>query len=121
MPLTIEPSNEVNFILTRGATFNPELIWENSDGTVVNLTGYTARMDVRADPTSAELLTQLLTGSGITIDGPNGKISLLIASATTKTFLWTSAAYDLFLTSGTGIVTALIFGRIIMKEAVTKI
>ncbi|GAB2468385.1 hypothetical protein GCM10027187_40730 [Streptosporangium sandarakinum] len=107
-------------LIEQGATFEHELDVEDDGGPVV-LTGYAARMDIRPCAGSATLLHHLDTrAGGITIDGPAARITLLIPSAVTATFAWTSAVYDLLLTAPSGREQFLIEGPVTVKPGVTR-
>lgn len=41
----------------QGTTFTRTFVWQNPDGSAVNLTGYSAKVDLRAEPGSAVLAT----------------------------------------------------------------
>lgn len=58
----------------------PSFIYEDNFGVVYNITGWGCRMYI-TDQTGA-LLLFLTVGSGITVDGPNGKISIAIDAVT---------------------------------------
>jgi tRNA threonylcarbamoyladenosine modification (KEOPS) complex Pcc1 subunit len=81
--------------IEQGATFNLELIYEDDEGTPINLTGMTARMQLRRTYNSPDALISLTTeNSRITITPLLGKIVLNI-SATDTAALTGSGVYDL--------------------------
>lgn len=47
------PAGKHNFICEMGATFSRTVTWTDADGTPINLTDYTARMQVRQAPGAA--------------------------------------------------------------------
>jgi hypothetical protein len=106
----------------QGATFEAVLTWKNDDETPVDLTGYTARMQIRQtinDPTTeAELTTE---NGRIELGGVDGTITLMIPADVTEDFAWNDpAVYDLELISGTGKVTRVLKGNVELDEEVTK-
>ncbi|MGW2222625.1 hypothetical protein ACWCSD_47175 [Nonomuraea sp. NPDC001684] len=106
-------------LIEQGATFEHDLTISDDAGAVV-LTGYTARMDIRPCVGSATLLHHLDTeAGGIDIDGPAGTVRLRIPAATTRTFRWERAVYDLLLTSPGGDDTRLLEGPVTVKPGVT--
>lgn len=102
----------------QGATFTKSITWKDSAGDPVDLTGYTARMQVRADPDTAEIL-ELTTSGGITLGGVAGTIALLASAATTAALAPGIYRYDLELVSGAGVVTRLLQGRFIVDAEIT--
>lgn len=88
-----------------------------------DMTGYTARMDIRATITSPTTLLELNTNppgpdSRIIVDNALKTIVLTI-SAVDTVVTWKSAVYDLELVSPAGVVTQLLKGRITVEAEVT--
>jgi hypothetical protein len=86
---------------------------------VTNLTGYTARMQVRDQQNGAELL-ELTDGDGITLGGAAGTIALALDAAATEELEWTWGRYDLELVSGGGSVTRLLRGKATVDSETTR-
>jgi hypothetical protein len=86
----------------------------------VNLTGYTAKMQMRSNASDSKAVLTLQTGSGITITGATGTIALHATAAQTSAIVAGYYVYDLEITSGAGIVTRLIQGQIQVSPAVTR-
>ena len=108
-----------NFTIDQGATFSRTINVKNYDDSIYDLTGHTARMQIRRDIESTTVMLELTTENGrITLDGPAGAISLLISAADTST-LDRSGVYDLELVEGV-IVKRLIRGNINLNPEVTR-
>lgn len=88
----------------------------------VNLAGYEARMQVRANLAAADTILDLTTdpGGGITLGGSEGVITITVDAADTAALNFTSAVYDLELLSPTGVVTRLMEGKVTLKKEVTR-
>lgn len=90
-----------------------------------NLTGYTARMQIRRtidSPTAMVSLTSpTVSGNGITVmDGANNAISINITDATTS-LVDSSGLYDLeIIKTSTGQVSRLLQGTVTLSREVTK-
>ena len=90
-----------------------------------NLTGYTARMQIRRTIESTTPMVSLtsptVNGNGITVmDGANNAISINMTDTTTSS-LTTSGVYDLeIIKTSTGAVSRLIQGTITLSLEVTK-
>ena len=86
----------------------------------VNLTGYTARMNIRSTVDAATILHTLTTeNSGIALGGAAGTVDLLISATDTALFTFGTAVYDLELISGT-VVTRLLSGNVTLSKEVTR-
>jgi hypothetical protein len=106
--------------IEQGATWRTTLTVKDSTGAVVDLSGYTARMQIRPSVESTTVLLELATADGITITGPAGQIALVISAAATTGIAWTGAVYDLELTAPGGDVTRLLQGRVAVDREVTR-
>jgi hypothetical protein len=106
----------------QGANFDYTLTWQ-AGGTVVNLTGYTARMQVRDSYDAGTAIVSLTSGTGITLGGTAGTIALVLSATATALLDGTpntQFVYDLELVSGAGYVTRLVEGRFYVFPEVTK-
>ena len=109
-----------DILIEQGATFS-QVITYKDNGVAVNLTGYTARMQVRATLESASTLIELTTAnSRIALGGAAGTITLSIAAADTAALTSGRGVYDLELVSGSGIVTRLLQGVCTISRNVTR-
>ncbi len=110
-----------DILIEQGATFRLNLVWKDSAGVPVNLTGYSARMQVRRSLNSSEPLLNLTTSNGaITLGGAAGTIAVVAAATLTDDINARSAVYDLELQSADGTVTRLIEGRATISPEVTR-
>lgn len=108
--------------IEQGADLNTLFTWFTSDGvTPRDLTGYTAKLQVRPTAGGAVILTADSTAGTITLGGAQGTIQLAVPAATTAALTgWSSAVYDLLLTApGPGAVTRLVEGKAIWAPRVT--
>lgn len=108
-----------NFVCPQGATFSKQLTWE-IDSVPVDLTTYTARMQVREKYTSTTPTVNLTTeNGGITLGGEEGTIDIEINAPTTAGIVAKDYVYDLELVSSS-VVTRLIEGKFIVTPEVTR-
>lgn len=107
-----------DFVLVTNTDWTPSLLWLDASGSPVNLTGFTAAMMIRSWPDSAQLAS-LTSGSGITLGGSAGTIALNLPKASTATIPAGVAKYDLLMTNGAGSTSALLYGDVIVRAAVT--
>jgi hypothetical protein len=58
-----------NTVIDQGADWYLTVTYENPNGTAINITNYTAALQLRSLPSDATAVLSLTTGSGITITG----------------------------------------------------
>lgn len=110
-----------NITIEQGATFQMNLLWKNSTGTPINLTGYTARMQVRQKYSSPTTLLSFSTSDGsIVLGGVLGTIAITGAATVTDDLVGKTGVYDLELVSAGGIVTRLVQGSVYISPEVTR-
>jgi hypothetical protein len=110
-----------NIQIDQGATYTLALSYKDSAGTAINLTGYTAAMQLRKTVSSATAsLTLSSPSSGIVITGATGLINITITATQTTALLPDLYVYDLEITSSAGVVTRLIEGSAIVSAEVTR-
>lgn len=113
--------NRFDIEINQGATYELTVTWKDSAGTAINLTGYSARMQVRETYSSASTVVSLTNGSGITLGGAAGTIAILISATTTAALTAPfSGVYDLELVSAGGVVTRLLQGAATVTPEVTR-
>jgi hypothetical protein len=110
-----------NFTIDQGSNWNLNVIYKDSAGAVINLTGYTAAMQLRQNYNSdtAELTLNTSNG-GIVITGAQGKLFLSATAVQTAALDAGFYVYDLEISSG-GVVTRLIQGQITVAGEVTRV
>ena len=107
--------------IEQGATFRLSLIWKDSSNVPVNLTGYTARMQVRRSYTDTVIQLAMTTeGGSITLGGAAGTINVVSAATATEDIAARAGVYDLELMSSDGVVTRLVEGKVTIKPEVTR-
>lgn len=113
-------AGEYDITCEQGATLSLTFTWKDSSDAAVNLTGYSARMQVREKATSPGTLLSLTNGSGLTLGGSAGTIALSVSATATAALEAGQYVYDLELQSGGGVVTRLLEGRFTVKAEVTR-
>jgi len=109
-----------NFVMDQGATFTLQMVYQNGAGVPINLTGYTAKMQLRLkygapDPAALTLTTE---NGGLTINGPTGTISILATDEQTLALDPALYVYDLDIISG-GTIERLVMGQVTVRAEVT--
>ena len=126
-----------SFTIEQGATTDFELVYKDSSGNPVDLTGYNARMqlkDSRGGSTTYLTLSSSLgvDGTGLNLSGSggltaekpleSGSIGIYISHATSSNLTFSNAFYDLEIVSGSGntaTVTRLVQGKVNLSKEVT--
>lgn len=114
----------------QGATFRRVITWKDSQGTPINLAGYTARMMVRSSyAASSPTLSLSSPSQGIVLNHSAGQVAITI-TATQSSGIATptvngvrdafDGVYDLELVAPSGDVTRLLEGRFICSPEATR-
>jgi len=117
--------------LEQGATFDLPLRYRAPSGAPVNLTGYSAKMQVREAPASAVFVefNSALTANGFIFltgsaenreDGANGNLRVFMTAANTAALPRFAGRYDLELRDASGYVIRLIEGQFKVEPEITK-
>ena len=85
----------------------------------LDISGYTAKMQMRSEPNDVDAVLTLDTTSGITINGPIGQITLFATATETYAIDEGPYYYDLEIYSGPN-VTRVIQGQIVVSAEVTQ-
>jgi hypothetical protein len=107
-----------NITAYQGATYDLSLSW-SIGGTAVNLTNYTAAMQVREAYDATTPVLSLTNGSGITLGGTAGTIDISVSANTMGSIVAGQYLYDLELNSGSAI-TRLVQGIFNIEAQVTR-
>ena len=107
--------------IEQGADFFLDLTYKDDTGAPVDLTGYSARMQIREEISSPTALVSISSASGeITLGGITGTISIHIPATTTAALSFNTGKYDLELEDSAGVVTRLIQGSVTLSPEVTR-
>ena len=114
---------KINLKINQGATFSKLVTWKTGTPPVpVDLTGCTARMQVRARVDSPTALLDLTTeNGGIVLGGVLGTIEFCKLSATASAAIgWKSGVYDLEIVFPGGTVLRKMAGSVAISPEVTR-
>ena len=114
-PVTVVDVNTVNFNAISAAAYSTYtsggyLVYNSP----VDLTGYTANMDIKNRVGGTLIMSLTNVNGGILLSTVTKTITLVIAAAVTDVATWRTATYDLDLVSPTGVVTNL-FGIAVFR------
>jgi len=110
-----------NITCQQGATLKRTLTWLEPNKDPINVTGYTARMQVRETADANTVVLELTTANNrITLGGTAGTIDLLVSANTTANLTPGLYVYDLEMVSGGGEVSRIVEGNFVVKAEVTR-
>jgi hypothetical protein len=117
------PAAKLKLKIDQGSDFVKSLTWKAGDPTPVpvDITGFTARMQLRQTVTSSTVLLELTTeNGGITLGGVLGTINIAATAVQTAALTQKSAVYDLEMVYPGGAVRRLIEGTVTISPEVTR-
>jgi hypothetical protein len=119
--------------IDQGANWSLSLTWKDDTGTPVNLTGYTARMQIRKAYNDSTVKLSLTSSSGIVLGGVAGTVAISATKTQTagisvdylSLFYYNykpsqKMVYDLELETSGGVVTRLLQGVAFIYPEVTQ-
>lgn len=105
----------------QNADFDTVITYKDANGNPINLTGYTAQMQVRISYSESTAAVSLTNGSGITLGGSAGTVTIHIPATTTATLQAPKIyVYDVRLVSSGGNVYRILEGDFYVSPAVTR-
>ena len=113
-------AGQKNWEVDQNTTFTFTVEYKDNDGTPIDITGSTAKMQVRDTKGGSKLAFSLTSPSGgITIDGPNGKLTIKITPTQTNKLFYPKSSYDIMLTDSNLNKTKLLEGFMTLSRSVT--
>ncbi len=113
-------AGKYNFTIKQGATFGFGLVWKDSDGDLVDLTGYTARMQLRYGSVNGDVAIELTTeDDGLSIDELTSSVIVSISAEQAEGILAKPCVYDLEMVKGDRVVR-LLEGKVKISAEVTR-
>lgn len=88
----------IDLTIYKGSTYSKSLQWKTGTPALpVNITGCTARMQVRPTVEDSSVLDTLTTENGkiVITDATQGKLRINLTAAQTAAYMFTQGAYDL--------------------------
>lgn len=109
-----------NIIIDQGAHFERLITVKNPDGTLFDLTDFTARMHMRTEIDADDIMAELTTENGrIALGGEEGTITLTLTADVTEAFD-DEGVYDLELIDADDKVYRLLKGKVKVELEVTR-
>ena len=119
--MTTEASSAAlyNIKCLQNETFQRTLTYKDSNGVAIDLSGYTAALQVRRDYNTAPVIS-LTESAGLTLGGAAGTIVITIAPTATAALEANTHLYDLVLTTGAGVKTRILEGKFDVVQGITR-
>lgn len=96
------PASKYDFSIEQGTSFKLSLIYKDSNQNPINISNWCARLIWTTDEGTTQVFTTRNTDYSVykfSVDGSAGKLLLQIPAATTNSFTFAKAKYDLELES----------------------
>jgi hypothetical protein len=116
------PAAKYDLAMEQGATFTQTITWQDSNNAPIDLTGATASMQIRtatANSAPGTPLVDLEVGSGLTLGGTAGTITITVTPTQTMSLTVPRAMYDLYVTLPGGQKWRLLEGAVAIDPTVT--
>ena len=109
-----------NFEVDQNTTFTFIVEYKDDSGNPINLTGASAKLQVRDTKGGSRLAFTLTSpASGITIDPALGKLTIRMTPTQTNKIFYPKSSYDLMLTDSNAVKTKLLEGFLTLNRSVT--
>jgi len=113
-------AGQKNFEVDQNATFSFVLEYKDNSGNAIDLTGASAKMQVRDTAGGTKLAVTLTSPSGgITIDPTNGKLTVKLTPTQTTKLFYPKSSYDIMLIDSNANKTKLLEGFMTLSRSVT--
>jgi hypothetical protein len=96
------PASKYDFTIEQGTSFRLSLVYKDQNHNVIDITNWCARLTWVTNTGTTETFTTDNIDPDLysfTIDGANGKLTLLLPASITNDFIFKTARYDLELQS----------------------
>ena len=113
------PASNYDLYVEQGATYRLPFLLRNDNGSPMDLTGCTAKMQVRLSEFS-DVVLSLESPSEITITPLSGIVEIVITDENSFNLKYKHCIYDLFLYFPNGEVNKVAVGNIFVSFAITR-
>lgn len=111
----------VDLYIHQGATYRHDWLYVDDADQPIDITGYSARLQIRASEASTTVLYSATTANGqLVIDGAAGLVMLAIPDPTNAAWTWRYGVYDLELVDPDAVVDKIGWGKVRVKPEITR-
>jgi hypothetical protein len=113
-------AGQKNFEVDQNATFTFTIEYKDNNGNAIDLTGASAKMQIRDTKGGSKLAVTLTSpAGGITIDGPEGTLTVKITPTQTNKLFYPKSSYDIMVVDTNGNKIKLLEGFMTLSRSVT--
>jgi hypothetical protein len=113
-------AGQKNFEVDQNATFSFVVEYKDENDSAIDLTGASAKMQVRDVKGGTKLAVTLTSPSGgIVIDGPLGKLTVTLTPTQTNKVFYPKSSYDIMVIDSNGNKIKLLEGFMTLNRSVT--
>ena len=113
-------AGQKNWEVDQNTTFTFEIVYKDNNGTPIDLTGASAKMQVRDTKGGSKLAFSLTSPTGgITIDPSAGKLTLKMTPTQTNKLFYPKSSYDVMLIDSNANKIKLVEGFLTLSRSVT--
>ena len=113
-------AGQKNFEVDQNATFCFIVEYKDNNGNAIDLTGASAKMQVRDTKGGAKLAVTLTSPSGgIVLDAPNGKLTIKLTPTQTSKLFYPKSSYDIMVIDSNANKIKLLEGFMTLNRSVT--
>ena len=113
-------AGQKNWEVDQNTTFTFSVVYKDNEDNPIDLTGCSAKMQVRDTKGGSKLAFSLTSPiGGITIDGPNGKVTVKMTPTQTNKLFYPKSSYDIMLTDSNLNKIKLLEGFMTLSRSVT--
>jgi hypothetical protein len=113
-------AGQKNFEVDQNATFSFIVEYKDNNGNAIDLTGASAKMQVRDTKGGAKLAVTLTSPSGgIVLDAPNGKLTIKLTPTQTSKLFYPKSSYDIMVIDSNANKIKLLEGFMTLNRSVT--
>jgi hypothetical protein len=114
-----------DLVINQGETWKFKATWKDTGGTLIDLTGYTIRSQVRPYLSSSTILFQMNSATpsaGVSFEplDASGEIEITLSANFTAALSFDNAVYDMEAVSPSGQVTRILQGGMTLSKEVTR-
>jgi hypothetical protein len=120
-------AGKYNLTIEQGTTIDLTLLYKDSGSNPIDLTDYSAKMQIKSayadkNPRTFLTLSSSLNAdsTGLTLGGASGSINIYISAVSSSAINFDAAIYDLEITSPLGVVTRILEGNAKLNREVTR-
>ena len=112
------PAARHDIVIEEGATFDITFTYLDKDGVAIDVTGYSAKMDIKESVGGTVIDDLTSVGSEITVGTTGGTFQIVITAVNTAAYDFDWGVYDLEITTS-GVTVRLVEGRVEFRREVT--